>query len=97
MSTNREESKNRVYRQAGSGEDAEKVSPSAPSAPTPKDPNLVEWNGLDDPENPQNFSPFKKWLITVFFSSMTMWVTFLVAFSALLSKLPRRNTTFPMR
>ncbi|KAJ5378242.1 Major facilitator superfamily domain general substrate transporter [Penicillium cataractarum] len=42
----------------------------------PKDPKLVEWNGPDDPENPQNFSPSKKWLITVLFSSMTTWVTF---------------------
>ncbi|GLI79433.1 citrinin biosynthesis cluster MFS transporter mrr1 [Penicillium ochrochloron] len=38
-----------------SGEDTEKASPSAPPAPIPKDPNLVEWNGPNDPENPQSF------------------------------------------
>lgn len=29
-----------------------------------KDPNLVEWNGPDDPGNPQNFPVKKKWIIT---------------------------------
>ena len=41
-----------------------------------KDPNLVEWDGPDDPENPQNFSKPRKWLITLVFSTMTCWVTF---------------------
>lgn len=76
MSIIREDEQNQHFGQAGSGEDTEKASPSAYSAPMPKDPKLVEWNGTDDPENPQNFSPAKKWLITVLFSSMTMWVTF---------------------
>ncbi|KAB8067974.1 major facilitator superfamily domain-containing protein [Aspergillus leporis] len=38
--------------------------------------DLVDWNGPDDPENPQNFIVSKKWMITVLMSSMTMWVTF---------------------
>ena len=29
-----------------------------------KDPNLIEWNGPDDPENPENWSSIKKWGIT---------------------------------
>lgn len=47
-----------------------------PEKPTEKDPNLVEWDGPDDPENPQNFSRVRKWVITVVMSSMTMWITF---------------------
>lgn len=47
-----------------------------PEKPTEKDPNLVEWDGPDDPENPQNFSRRRKWTITVIMSLMTMWITF---------------------
>jgi hypothetical protein len=60
MSTTRREEQNRLFRQDGSGEDTEKASPSASLAPIPKDSNLVEWNGPNDPENPQNFTPAKK-------------------------------------
>ncbi|KAL4903260.1 hypothetical protein BDW74DRAFT_169141 [Aspergillus multicolor] len=42
----------------------------------PKDPNLIEWNGPDDPENPQNMPHWRKWIITMTMSSMTMWLTF---------------------
>ncbi|KAL5336386.1 major facilitator superfamily domain-containing protein [Aspergillus crustosus] len=41
-----------------------------------KDPNLVEWDGPEDPENPQNMPKWRKWLITMTLSSMTMWLTF---------------------
>ncbi|KAL1965737.1 hypothetical protein VTN77DRAFT_5237 [Rasamsonia byssochlamydoides] len=41
-----------------------------------KDPNLVEWDGPDDPENPQNFSRMRKWLITMILSTLTVWITF---------------------
>lgn len=44
--------------------------------PAEKNPNLVDWDGPDDPENPQNFSTLRKWIITVTVSSMTMWITF---------------------
>ena len=44
--------------------------------PKTKDPNLVEFDGPDDPGNPQNFPKSKKWLITVVYSSLTMWVQF---------------------
>ncbi|KAJ5760605.1 hypothetical protein N7520_007761 [Penicillium odoratum] len=47
-----------------------------PEKPVDKDPNLVEWDGPDDPENPQNFSRGRKWLITVTMSLMTVWITF---------------------
>lgn len=41
-----------------------------------KDPNLVTWDGDDDPGNPQNFKPWKKWLITCTTGIMTFTVTF---------------------
>jgi MFS transporter, DHA1 family, multidrug resistance protein len=44
--------------------------------PAAKDPNLVEWNGPDDPENPQNLSTGRKWAITMLLSSLTVWITF---------------------
>lgn len=44
--------------------------------PAGKDPNLVDWDGPEDQENPQNFSQLRKWVITVTMSSMTMWITF---------------------
>ncbi|KAJ5709784.1 hypothetical protein N7493_010075 [Penicillium malachiteum] len=56
----------------------EPAQPAQPEAETPpeKDPNLVEWNGPDDPENPQNFSVLKKWIITVTMAMLTVWITF---------------------
>lgn len=41
-----------------------------------KDPNLVEWDGPDDPENPQNLPTWRKWVITASMSTMTVWITF---------------------
>ena len=40
------------------------------------DPNLVEWDGPDDPENPLNWKVSKKWIITVSLGFMTFCVTF---------------------
>jgi MFS transporter, DHA1 family, multidrug resistance protein len=52
-------------------------------APKPKsdnslsnDPNLVTFDGPDDPKNPQNFSKGKKWMITLLLSLMTLTITF---------------------
>lgn len=41
-----------------------------------KDPNLVEWAGVHDPDHPQNMPAWKKWVITMTLSSLTIWVTF---------------------
>ena len=41
-----------------------------------KDPNLVEWNGPSDPENPMNWSRGRRWLITLAMGSMTWVITF---------------------
>lgn len=41
-----------------------------------KDSNLVDWDGPDDPEHPQNLTRLRKWGITFSLASMTMWITF---------------------
>jgi DHA1 family multidrug resistance protein-like MFS transporter len=41
-----------------------------------EDPSLVEWDGVNDPENPMNWKASKKWLITVMFGLLTFCVTF---------------------
>ncbi|KAI2731275.1 uncharacterized protein N7518_002381 [Penicillium psychrosexuale] len=40
------------------------------------EPNLVDWDGKDDPHNPQNYSNLRKWTITFTMSFMTVWITF---------------------
>ncbi|OOF98379.1 hypothetical protein ASPCADRAFT_164889 [Aspergillus carbonarius ITEM 5010] len=49
---------------------------SEKAAEQQKDPNLVDWDGPDDPENPQNMPRWRKWIITMSFSFMTTWITF---------------------
>lgn len=39
------------------GDDVIEKSPTA----RPDDPNLVQWNGPDDPENPKNWLNSRKW------------------------------------
>lgn len=41
-----------------------------------KDPNLIVWDGPNDPENPMNWPASKKWIITVVLGFMTFCVTF---------------------
>ena len=36
------------------------------------DPDLVRWDGPDDPENPQNWSYRRKWAITILSVLMTV-------------------------
>lgn len=40
------------------------------------DTNLVDWDGPDDPYNPQNFSRRRKWLITINMGLMAFCATF---------------------
>ncbi|KAH8429637.1 uncharacterized protein LDX57_007309 [Aspergillus melleus] len=40
------------------------------------DPNIVQWDGPDDPEHPRNFRIFRKWIITLTLGFMTFCVTF---------------------
>lgn len=56
---------------------------SAAANPTPltekspkTDANLVVWDGTHDPENPQNFPQWKKWMITWLLGFLNIWVTF---------------------
>lgn len=41
-----------------------------------KDPNQVDWDGPDDPANPQNWSKTRKWTLTALVSFLTVNVTF---------------------
>ncbi|MCJ1223373.1 hypothetical protein MMC12_000013 [Toensbergia leucococca] len=41
-----------------------------------KDMNLINWEGPDDPENPQNWKASKKWWMTIGMSMMTFCITF---------------------
>ncbi|KAK4541515.1 hypothetical protein LTR36_007961 [Oleoguttula mirabilis] len=41
-----------------------------------KDPNIVEWDGPDDPENPQNWSNGRKWWISICTAALTFVVSF---------------------
>ncbi|PYI14593.1 MFS multidrug transporter [Aspergillus violaceofuscus CBS 115571] len=47
-----------------------------PSAEAGKDPNIVDWDGPDDPEYPPNWSELRKWTITIILGLMTVSVTF---------------------
>jgi len=49
---------------------------SSPDNQEDKDPNLVDWTGPDDPENPQNWKFAKKARITIALGIMTLAVTF---------------------
>lgn len=42
--------------------------PQQPSSSKPK----AEWNGPDDPDNPQNWSQLKKWSLTFFAGAMVL-------------------------
>ncbi|KAK2609626.1 hypothetical protein N8I77_003119 [Diaporthe amygdali] len=46
------------------------ATPYNPGEPT-KDPNLVTWNGPNDPENPKNWPMSKKWATTMLVSAFT--------------------------
>ena len=64
---------------AGTNANLEKADPSLRRQPTSKstrsqkdrDPNMVSWNGPDDPENPRNWTKKRKWLAVVVVSSFT--------------------------
>ncbi|KAF9458424.1 multidrug transporter [Collybia nuda] len=54
----------------------EHMSPSATLSAASPDPNMVSWDGPDDPANPQNWTKRRKWLITAVCIIMTVNVTF---------------------
>jgi len=48
-----------------------KTGKSAKSSRSARDPNLVTWEGPDDPNNPKNWSYSRKWAATIVVSSFT--------------------------
>lgn len=65
------------------GKEGNSSTPSALAGqPPPKDPNLVEWEGPNDPTNPLNWPRQKRWLLTVIFATNTWIVTFASSISA---------------
>lgn len=50
-------------------------SQSTANAPA-KDPNIVDWNGPGDSDNPQNWPKWRKWIITCASCMMAAAVTF---------------------
>ena len=50
--------------------EANKPSATGPNK-TPKDPDLVTWDGPEDPANPKNWSTRAKWGLTVLISTFT--------------------------
>ncbi|MCJ1248048.1 hypothetical protein MMC30_005263 [Trapelia coarctata] len=56
--------------------DVEKGEGKQNGSPPPRDPDLVDWDGPDDPANPMNWPVSKKWIVTISFSCMTFCITF---------------------
>lgn len=72
----RQQSESAKSSKSDSDKDVEKGDKDKEGDEEEKDPNLITWNGDDDPENPQNFPKWRKWLITLCFSLTTLVVTF---------------------
>jgi hypothetical protein len=58
----------------GEGDAAVTEKPSGPASEQ-KDPNLVDWDGPDDPSNPLNMSEIRKWSIVLVLGTSTLCVT----------------------
>lgn len=69
--TDNEDSVNKDLEQGDSDRE-----PEPAPAKDEKDPNLVDWDGPDDPEKPQNWPASKRWMYTVTLGLMTFCVTF---------------------
>ena len=61
------------------GDDPREPRPKSPlggvpslTLPPERDPNMANWDGPDDPHNPQNWSIRRKWMITVVCIIMTV-------------------------
>jgi hypothetical protein len=51
--------------EAGSTLEKSRTPRSGRSGRSARDPNLVTWNGLEDPNNPKNWTLRRKWAATV--------------------------------
>jgi len=56
--------------------DIEKDAQPPPDQPPKSRPDLVEFDGPDDPGNPKNWSKKRRWIITISGSALTFTVTF---------------------
>jgi uncharacterized membrane protein YdbT with pleckstrin-like domain len=56
--------------------DAKKEESDSKDDDEEKDPNVVDWDGEDDKENPMNFPPARKWIMAISMGLMTLVVTF---------------------
>ena len=61
--------------QTGEETMVDEEKPREPSK-APKDPNIVDWDGLSDPDNPKNWSSGRRIWITLCVSSLTFVITF---------------------
>ena len=52
--------------------DPEKAMPPQDAPQPPADPNLVGWDGPDDPENPMNWNKNIRWMYTVLLGKLQM-------------------------
>lgn len=52
--------------------DVERASVAEKTSEGPKDANVVDWDGPDDPENPMNWSSAKKTANLAIVSAMTL-------------------------
>lgn len=57
-------------------EEDNKNNPQPAKNPEDRESNLVGWDGPDDPEDPHNMPVWRKWVVTMAMSFMTMWMTF---------------------
>jgi MFS transporter, DHA1 family, multidrug resistance protein len=54
----------------------DEIPPPPSEEPAPKDPNVIEWDGPDDPGRPQNWPSRTRWIYTMILGSMTFVVTY---------------------
>ena len=62
--------------QSNSNDDEEKTDAQGEDGAEGRDSNVVEWDGSNDPENPQNWSRAYKWFLTVTLGMVTFVITF---------------------
>lgn len=63
-------------RQPSDGDEEKQEQQGGNHGEEEKDPNLIEWDGPDDPENPQNWSVGYKWFVTIMLGMTTFVITF---------------------
>ena len=62
--------------ETGSGEANEVNQNGQDDRQTQRENNVVGWDGPNDSQNPQNWKRSKKYMMTVFYASLTFYITF---------------------